>query len=181
MLLQASRLPARLDEVGDMLLLGEQDRSRWDRALIAEGIRHLDRAAAGGEITAYHLEAGIAACHATAADTASTDWPYLLRLYDELLRLKPSPVVALNRAVALAMVEGPAAGIAALAGLRSHASLADYHLRPAVLAGLKRRAGDLEGAARHYREALAMRCTAPERRFIEKQLAAIEAASATPR
>ena len=174
LLLQASRLPARVDEVGDLLLLAEQDRARWDRAMIAEGMAHLDRAATGDEMTAYHLEAGIAACHATAADAASTDWAYVLRLYDELLRLKPSPVVALNRAVALAMVEGPAAGIEAITALRSHAALAGYHLLPAVLAGLERRAGDLEGAARHYGEALQRRSTAPERRFIEKQLAAIE-------
>ncbi|HYM04491.1 MAG TPA: sigma-70 family RNA polymerase sigma factor [Stellaceae bacterium] len=173
MLLQASRLPARTDEVGDLLLLADQDRARWDRASISEGMAHLDRAAAGTELTPYHIEAAIAACHATARDAASTDWPYVLRLYDELLRLKPSPVVALNRAVALAMVAGPAAGIAALSALRADAAMDAYHLLPSVLAGLELRAGDRDAAAEHYREALAFRCSAPERRFMQKQLDAI--------
>ena len=117
MLLQASRLPARVDEAGDLLLLSEQDRARWDQGLIAEGLRHLDRASSGESMTAYHVEAAIAACHAVAPDEASTNWAYVLRLYGEFLSLKPSPVVELNRAIALAMVEGPSAGIRAIEGI----------------------------------------------------------------
>ena len=178
MLLQASRLPARADELGDLLLLADQDRARWDKAMAAEGLRHLDRAAAGDEITPYHIEAAIASCHATARDAAATDWPYLLSLYDDLLALTSSPVVALNRAVALAMVEGPEAGIRAVQAISRHPSLAQYCPLPAVLAGLEVRAGNLADAARHYRDALTMRCSAPERRFMQRQLEMLAAQAA---
>ena len=170
MLLQASRLPARVDEAGDLLLLSEQDRTRWDRGLIAEGLRHLNRAASGDRMTPYHVEAAIAACHAVASDEASTDWAYVLRLYGELLALKPSPVVELNRAIALAMVEGPTAGIRAIEGIQRHPALARYSLLPAALGALWLRAGDATRAAGYYREALTRPSSAPERRFLEKQL-----------
>jgi RNA polymerase sigma-70 factor, ECF subfamily len=170
MLLQASRLPARVDEAGDLLLLSEQDRARWDRGLIAEGLRHLDRAASGASMTAYHAEAAIAACHAVAPDEASTDWTYVLRLYGELLALKPSPVVELNRAIALAMVEGPTAGIRAIESIQKHPALARYYLLPAALGALWLRAGDTTRAAGYYREALTRPSSSPERRFLEKQL-----------
>jgi RNA polymerase sigma-70 factor, ECF subfamily len=181
MLLQASRLPARVNELGDLMLLAEQDRSRWDQAMAADGMRHLGRAATGEAITPYHIEAAIAACHATAGDAASTNWAYVLRLYDDLLALKPSPVVALNRAVALAMRDGAEAGIAAIEAIRHHPSLAQYYLLPSVLAGLEFRAGALAAAARHYRAALTMRCSEPERRFMQRQLDLIAAQSAAPR
>jgi RNA polymerase sigma-70 factor (ECF subfamily) len=174
MLLQSSRLPARVDALGDLTLLAEQDRRRWDRRLMAEGLRHMERAAAGPEVTPYHLEAAIAACHATARDAASTDWRAILRLYDDLMALKPSPVVALNRAVAVAMAEGAAAGIAVLAAIGDDPALAQYHLLPAVRAGLERRAGRPADAIRHYRRALALRASAPERRFLERQVAELE-------
>jgi RNA polymerase sigma-70 factor (ECF subfamily) len=177
-LLQASRLPAREDEAGDLLLLSAQDRARWDRGLIAEGMRHFALSAAGREVTPYHVEAAIAAAHAAAPDPESTDWRAVLRLYDDLLALKPSPVVALNRAVALAMVDGPDAGIRALKSLRGEASLARYHLLPATLGALHLRAGRSAEAARHYRDALALPCSAPERRFLERQAAACEASHA---
>jgi len=170
MLLQASRLPARVDEAGDLLLLSEQDRTRWDRGLIAEGLRHLNRAASGDRMTPYHVEAAIAACHAVASDEASTDWAYVLRLYGELLALKPSPVVELNRAIALAMVEGPTAGIRAIEGIQEHPALARYYLLPAALGALWLRAGDTTRAAGYYREALTRPSSSPERRFLEKQL-----------
>jgi RNA polymerase sigma-70 factor (ECF subfamily) len=170
MLLQASRLPARVDDAGDLLLLSEQDRARWDQGLIAEGLRHLDRASAGESMTAYHVEAAIAACHAVAPDEASTNWTYVLRLYGELLALKPSPVVELNRAIALAMVEGPTAGIRAIESIREHPALARYYLLPAALGALWLRAGDTTRAADYYREALARPSSSPERRFLEKQL-----------
>jgi len=159
-----------VDDAGDLLLLSEQDRARWDQGLIAEGLRHLDRAASGGSMTAYHVEAAIAACHAVAPDEASTNWTYVLRLYGELLALKPSPVVELNRAIALAMVEGPTAGIRAIEGIREHPALARYYLLPAALGALWLRAGDTTRAAGYYREALALPSSSPERRFLEKQL-----------
>jgi RNA polymerase sigma-70 factor, ECF subfamily len=170
MLLQASRLPARVDGAGDLLLLEEQDRSRWDRSAIREGFAHLERAAAGPVVTAYHVEAAIAACHAATVDGTPTDWPRVLGLYDELLALAPSPVVALNRAVALAMVRGPRAGIRALRGLRREPALARYHLLPATLGALWVRAGDPGRAARCYREALRGAGSEPERRFLARRL-----------
>jgi RNA polymerase sigma-70 factor (ECF subfamily) len=171
MLLQASRLPARVDEAGDLLLLSEQDRARWDHELIAEGLDHLERAASGHEVTPYHVEAAIAAAHAVARDQASTDWQWIVRLYDDLLALKPSPVVALNRAIALAMADGPAAGIAAIERIEADPALARYYLLPAALGGLWLKRGDPARAALRYREALTRPCSAPERRFLEKQLA----------
>ena len=174
LLLQASRLPAREDAAGDLLLIEAQDRRRWDRAMIDDGMRHLERAAAGDELTPWHLEADIAACHAVAPDAAATDWARVLGLYDDLLALKPSPVVELNRAIALAMVEGPPAGVAALEALRGHDALCRYHLLPAALAALRLRSGDAAGAACDYRAALALPCSVPERRFLARQLARCE-------
>jgi RNA polymerase sigma-70 factor (ECF subfamily) len=171
MLLQASRLPARVDETGDLLLLAEQDRSAWDRALIARGLGHLERAASGDRITAYHVEAAIAATHAVADDEASTDWVGIVRHYDDLLELKPSPVVELNRAIALAKAEGTAAGIEALERIEGDAALARYYLLPAALGRLWLEAGEPERAARYYEEALTRPTSAPERRFLERQLA----------
>jgi len=171
MLLQASRLPARVDEMGDLLLLAEQDRSDWDRALIARGLGHLERAASGDRITAYHVEAAIAATHAVADDEASTDWAGIVRHYDDLLELKPSPVVELNRAIALAKAEGPEAGIEALERIEGDPALARYYLLPAALGRLWLEAGELERAARYYEEALTRPTSAPERRFLERQLA----------
>jgi RNA polymerase sigma-70 factor, ECF subfamily len=184
MLLQSSRLPARADAAGDLLLLSEQDRARWDRDAIAEGLGHLDRAAEGDTVSVYHAEAAIAACHAAAPDEASTDWPYVLQLYDDLTQLTPSPVVQLNRAIALAMVEGPAAGLRALEPLGRHRALARYHLLPAAQAALWWRAGAPETAARYYRVALTRPCSSPERRFLERRLAECERAAGggvTPR
>jgi len=171
MLLQASRLTARVDESGDLLLLGEQDRRAWDQALIGRGLGHLERAASGDRITAYHVEAAIAATHAAAPDEASTDWNAIVRLYDDLLALKPSPVVELNRAIALAMAKGPAAGITAIERVESDPALSRYYLLPAALGRLWLEAGDVERAAQYYEEALARPCSAPERRFLERQRA----------
>jgi RNA polymerase sigma-70 factor (ECF subfamily) len=176
MLLQASRLPARLDGTGELLLLADQDRALWDRALIAEGMRHLERASAGSALTPYHVEAAFAAAHAAAPDAASTDWAHVLRLYEQLLALKPSPVVALNRAVALAMVEGPEAGIAALRPLAEEPALARYYLLPAARGALLLAAGKRGAAAAEYKAALALPCSSPERRFLAVQLARCTAA-----
>jgi RNA polymerase sigma factor (sigma-70 family) len=170
MLLQVSRLPARRDGSGSLLLLHEQDRSRWDQDLIGEGMRHLGRAAEGDRITPFHVQAAIAAAHATAASNEATDWVHILRLYDQLIVLTQSPVVALNRAVALARVHGIEAGIRALESLREDPLLKRYHLLPAVLAGLWYEAGQYEQAAYCYENALTLPCNEAERRFMRERL-----------
>ena len=170
MLLQASRLPSRVDGRGDLLLLREQDRSRWDRALIRRGLQCLERAAAGDRASTYHLEAGIAACHAAAPSYEATDWRAVLDAYDGLLAQSGSPVVALNRAIAVAMVHGAAAGIAELERLRGLPVLDSYHLLPAALGALHAEAGDAARAAACYREALGKTESEPERRFLERKL-----------
>ncbi|HYL04543.1 MAG TPA: sigma-70 family RNA polymerase sigma factor [Thermoanaerobaculia bacterium] len=177
MLFQASRLPARTDAEGALALLADQDRERWDRALIGRALRHLERCAAGERRTAYHLEAGIAACHALAPSYAETDWEQILALYDDRLKLEPSPVVVLNRAVALSMVAGPRSGIAALSQVAEDPRLRDYYLLPATLADLWLRCGDRQAAAAFYRRALELPCNEPERRFLRRRLAACETCS----
>lgn len=171
MLLQASRLPARQDEAGDLVLLPDQDRALWDVPLIHRGLRHLDRAAEGDDLSVYHLQAGIAAVHAVAADHPSTDWPRLLGLYDLLRALDPSPVVALNRAVALAMVEGPRAGLDALGEIEAAPALVAYFLLPATRADLLLKLGRRDESEAAYRLALAATRTGPERRFLARRLA----------
>jgi RNA polymerase sigma-70 factor (ECF subfamily) len=127
-LLQSAREPARVDERGDLFLLRDQDRSRWDHSRIAEGMHRLGRSAAGDRLTRYHLEAGIAAEHTAAADFASTNWASIAEQYEQLHELNPSPVVALNRAVALAQAEGPAVGLRELEKIEHHPALIHYHL-----------------------------------------------------
>ncbi len=172
MLLQAARLPGRVDpRDGSLRLLSDQDRSRWDRALIERGLYELSDAAKGSELTEYHLQAGIAACHSVAPTYESTEWSKILSLYDSLLELAPSPVVALNRAVAVSMIHGPQAGLDELAGLESDPFLGRYYLFDATRAELHARKGDLERAETFFRQALELPCTGPERRFLEKKLA----------
>jgi RNA polymerase sigma-70 factor (ECF subfamily) len=173
-LLQAARLPARADAAGDLLLFDEQDRGRWDRNLMNEGMRHFGEASAGPSLTPYHIEAAIAACHAAAAGSGQVDWPAVLKLYDDLLALKPSPVIALNRAIALAMVQGPHAGIAAIEAIRDAPAFGRYHLLPAALGALWLRAGTPVKAAQFYRAALELPSSAPERRFLIRRLAQCE-------
>lgn len=179
LLFHAARLPARRDARGDPLLLADQDRSLWDRGMTGEGYRHLARATAGSELSAYHLEAGIAAEHARAPTYEATDWARIVELYDLLLAVAPSPVAALNRAVALSMTEGEAAGLAALDALEGHPALARYHLLPAARASLLARLGDTAGAAEAYRRALALPCSGPERRFLARRLGEVEVEAAT--
>jgi RNA polymerase sigma-70 factor (ECF subfamily) len=176
MLLQAARLPARTDAAGELLTLERQDRSLWDQARLAEGIRALAKSARGEQLTSYHLEAGVAACHASAASYQETDWWHILELYDQLLELNPSPVVALNRAVALSQCEGPEAGIRALDAVRGNPALERYYLLWATLARLHADVNDVAQAAGYYRKALECACSAPERRFLESSLAALEQA-----
>jgi RNA polymerase sigma factor (sigma-70 family) len=154
MLLNAARLSSRTDAEGNMLRLKEQDRASWDKPMIARGMFHLAQSATGDELTSYHLQAGIAACHAAAADYESTDWPQILSLYDRLVEIDDSPVVALNRAVAIAQVAGPAAGTSAIADIRGRQSLESYYLLYAVLAEFEIQQGHFETAARHLRQAI---------------------------
>lgn len=164
MLLQGSRLRARTDDHGDVLLLADQDRSRWDQAMVAEGIRVFDGSLGGDARSAFHIEAAIALCHTI----EPTDWARVVALYDDLLAIRPSPVAALNRAIAAAMVGG--LDPAELSRLEEDPALRDYHLMPAALGGLWLRAGRPEIAARYYREALTKRCSTPTQRFLERQL-----------
>jgi RNA polymerase sigma-70 factor (ECF subfamily) len=176
MLLNHSRRDARQAADGSAVLLADQDRSAWDAAMIAEGTALIDRAFASGSVGPYCLQAAIAARHATAASAGATDWPAILSLYDVLMRAAPSPVVALNRVVALAMARGPAAGLAALAGLAAEPALRDYHLLPAVEADLHQRLGNPRAAALAWRRALALCSLGPERQVIERRIADCEAA-----
>ena len=174
MAFQAARLGARMDAGGEMVLLEDQDRSLWDRRLIALGFAHLERSAEGPRMTAYHLQAAIAAIHATATTPGDTRWTEVLDLYDDLMRITPSPVIALNRAVALARVKGPLKALAAVAAIEDDPSLANYYLLPSVKGRLLSELGDRAGAAACYREALARPCTEPERRFLLRQLGECE-------
>jgi RNA polymerase sigma-70 factor, ECF subfamily len=170
LLLQASRLPARVSAEGELFLLRDQDRSLWDRRMIAEGISCLDRSAAGDELTSYHLQAGIAFHHAAAASYAGTDWQEITELYDQLYAMDANPVIALNRAIALSRWKGPEAGIGAIAEIEHHPVLAHYHLLPATLAELWSELGDANRAAAYYQAALECACTDPERRLLKKKL-----------
>jgi RNA polymerase sigma-70 factor (ECF subfamily) len=170
MLFHAARLDARLDQNGCLLLLEEQDRSRWDHALIKQAADFLTRSARGEAVTCYHLEAGIALYHCKARSFADTDWPTILRHYDLLLRLQRSPIYLLNRAIALAQVEGPQAGIHAMAEIRDHPQLQGYHLLDATLGELHRRAGDLPRAAEHFRAAWHKTRSGQDRQLLERRL-----------
>ena len=169
-LLHAARVPARIDSEGTLFLLREQDRRKWDRSMIAEGMRALDRASSGERVTAFHLEAGIAACHAAAAPWQSTDWPQIVALYDDLLALTNSPVVAMNRAVAISRVEGALSGLAALDAIENLAALQRHPLLPAIQAELWREAGDADRAIACYRAALGLARSAPEQRWLTSRL-----------
>ncbi len=174
MLLQAARLRSRADAGGELLLLEDQDRSLWDRALLAEGFRHLDASARGDVVTSYHLEAGIAACHAAAASYADTDWSHIVDLYDDLAAIHPSPVVALNRAIAVSRRDGADAGLAALDRVRDHPALTHYYLFWATLARLHADSRDFVSADACYRKALACPCSAPERRYLLRRAADVD-------
>jgi RNA polymerase sigma-70 factor (ECF subfamily) len=170
--LHAARLPAKLDAAGDLSALADQDRSRWDAARVAEGLALLGRSARGDELTAYHLEAAIAAEHASAPSFAETDWATIGSLYDKLMAVAPSPVVALSRAIALAEKDGPEAGLLALRAIDDSERLAAYPFYQAAFGELELRRGDPAAAAAHFRAALAVARSEPERRFLEKRIAA---------
>ena len=177
MALHAARLPARLDAAGDLSPLFEQDRSRWDRARVAQGLAWLERSAAGDVVTAYHLEAAIAAAHAAAPSMEETDWTAIVALYDRLMSLAPSPVVALNRAIALAERDGPDRGLDALRAIQDRERLERYPFYAAAMGELERRRGNAAAAHAHFSTALALARNAAERRFLEKRVHASSEAS----
>jgi RNA polymerase sigma-70 factor (ECF subfamily) len=170
MLLNAARLPARTDAEGNVLRLKEQDRSSWDQAMIARGMFHLSQSAAGDELSAYHLQAAIAACHCAGKDYDATDWPRILSLYDCLAKLDDSPIVALNRAVAITQVHGPDAGIEALAAIQRRQSLDSYYLLHAVLAEFEAQRNNFQLAAGHLERAIGLTDVKSERAFLSKRL-----------
>ena len=172
MLLNAARIPAREDDKGNLLRLEEQDRSLWEQAMIARGMFHLHESTAGAEISEYHLQAGIAACHATAIDYESTDWDKILSLYDRLIELDDSPVVALNRAVAVANVRGPEAGLQTLRAIRDREKLDSYYLFYSVIGELETRLSNHAAAAEQFRKAFELAETKSERAFLLKRLQA---------
>jgi len=176
MCLHAARLPGRIDPVGNLTPLLEQDRARWDQALIREGCRLLEEAAVGNELTEYHVEAAIAAVHAQAASADATDWRAIIALYDILLAIRPSPVVALNRAIAVAQHAGPARGLAEIATIPQRDRLATYPFYFATLGELERRSGHPAAARRHLNSALKLARNPAERSFLKHRLQTCEEA-----
>jgi RNA polymerase sigma factor (sigma-70 family) len=170
MALHAARLPARIDAAGELQSLWEQDRSAWNPALIAEGQELLDRSAAGDELTAYHVEAAIAAIHATAPTLEATDWNAIVTLYDRLMEIAPSAVVALNRAIAIAQRDGPDQGIEAIERIADQERLGAYPFFPAALGELERRRGNVGEARTYFGRALRLARSDAERRYIERRI-----------
>jgi RNA polymerase sigma-70 factor, ECF subfamily len=173
MLLHESRRAARTDAAGDLVLLEDQDRLLWDRAQIAEGVRLVERALRSRRIGPYVLQAAIAALHAESSGSSATDWSEVVGLYDVLMRVQRNPVVALNRAVAVAMRDGPAAGLALVDRLLADGELLEYRLAYAARADLLRRLGRLADARVAYARALELTRQEPERRFLERRLAEV--------
>jgi RNA polymerase sigma-70 factor (ECF subfamily) len=170
MLLHDARRAARINAAGELVPLEEQDRRRWDASEIKEGVQLLEAALRRGRPGPYQVQAAIAACHSTAPEAADTDWAQIAALYGQLSRLVPSAVVKLNRAVAVGMRDGPAAGLALVEQLEDSGELAGYHLLPATRADLLRRLGRTDEAALAYREALELASTGPERHYLARRL-----------
>jgi RNA polymerase sigma-70 factor (ECF subfamily) len=175
MLFTSARFPTRLDDAGDLLRLDDQDRARWDQSSIDAGLQHLAKAAQGRELSPYHLQAGIAACHCTAPDSASTDWSRILQHYDALHRIKPSPIVALNRAVAVANLHGPQAGLDAIEKMNQRDRLESHYLLHAVLGELAWRLNDHRAAAESFRRALQLAEVGPEQMHLARRLEQVSA------
>lgn len=173
MLFNAARLSARTDDVGNLLRLHEQNRAAWDQSMIQRGILCLGHAAQGSAISEYHLEAGIAACHSTAPDDASTNWPRILALYDQLLTFKSSPIAAMNRAVAVARVHGPQAGMDALDAITDRSKLESYHLFHVIRGTFAAELGDHRVALTHFRQAGNLAALPAERDFIARRIAEV--------
>jgi RNA polymerase sigma factor (sigma-70 family) len=178
MSLHAARLPARVNAAGKLQTLFDQDRSRWDAALITEGLRLLELSASGPDITEYQIEAAIAAVHARAARAELTNWAQIVHLYDALARIRPSPVVALNRAIAVAQQEGPERGLEELAAIPDRDRLSRYPFYFAALGDLELRCGHYQRAQQHFSEALERARNAMEREFFEQRVRACEVGTA---
>jgi RNA polymerase sigma-70 factor (ECF subfamily) len=170
MLLQESRRKARTSPEGDLILLEDQDRSHWDRNMIAEAQSQVERAISSERFGIYTIQAAIAGVHAAAASARETDWKQMVTLYDVLANVEPSPIVALNRAVAVAMRDGPLAGLELIDGILASGELDDYHLAHAARADLCRRLDRTEEARQAYQRALALARQEPERRFLQRRL-----------
>ena len=178
--LQASRLRTRARRSGELVPLADQDRSRWDRLLIQRGLTMLSRANAAGRTRGpYTLQAAIAACHARAASVETTDWPGIVALYTELLDIMPSPVVALNRAVAIGMAEGPAAGLSAVDEIAGERVFARYHLLPAVRGDLLEKLGRREDARAEFERAAGMTRNEAEQAWLSQRVALLREARFT--
>lgn len=171
MLLHESRRAARSGADGELVLLEDQERRLWNRELIAEGLKRVEQALRQPGFGIYSLQAAIAAVHANASEAAATDWPQIAALYEVLLTFAPSPIIALNRAVAIAMRDGPAAGLALIDAILADGNLADYHLAHAARADLLRRLGRADSALSAYQKALALAKQEPERRFLRRRIA----------
>ena len=178
MSLHAARLPARLDSSGELRSFFDQDRSLWDAHLVEEGQKLLEVSASGPELTEYHLEAAIAWAHTTAPTADDTNWEMIVSIYDKLMAIRPSPVVALNRAIAIAQREGPERGLEEIRAIANSPRLANYPFYHAALGEFEFRSGRPELARGHFRAALALARNATERRFLEHRLRACEGAAA---
>ena len=170
MLLQESRRAARTSPTGELILLENQDRSVWNREQIAEGVKLVEKALSSRRFGPYTLQAAIAAVHASAESAAATDWRQIVALYNQLVRLQPSPVVHLNRAVAIAMSDGPEAGLKHIDALLEHGELANYYLAHSARADLYRRLGRADEARASYERALALTQQEPERQFLQERI-----------
>ena len=177
MCLHAARLPARVDASGNLISLFDQDRSRWDAQLVAEGQKLLEFSAAGSELTEYHIEAAIAWIHAAAQRTEKTDWGQIVSLYDRLITIRPSPVVALNRAIAIAQHEGPERGLEEIRTIANRDRLATYPFYHAALGEFEFHNGRYEIAREHFQAALAFARNPMERQFLEQPIGACERAA----
>jgi RNA polymerase sigma factor (sigma-70 family) len=172
--LHASRLPSRLDASGQLQSLAEQDRSRWDRDLLSEGRRLLERSAEGADVSEYHLEAAIAAVHTSASRPEDTNWQQIVALYDRLLEIRPSPVIALNRAIAIGQHEGPERGLLELVAIADRDRFARYPFYFAALGELELRCQRRDNARAHFQKAVQLARSPMERRFLERRVAACE-------
>jgi RNA polymerase sigma-70 factor (ECF subfamily) len=170
MCLHAARLPARVDLAGDLSALIDQDRSLWDARLTQDGLAFLERSASGETLSAYHVEAAIASAHASARGIDDTDWGAIVSLYDLLVQIAPSPVVALNRAIAIGQRDGAERGLEALRSIEDRDRLTQYPFYPAAMAELELARGDRDAARRHFEQALRLARNDPERRFIERRM-----------
>jgi RNA polymerase sigma-70 factor (ECF subfamily) len=174
MCLNAARLPARVDSAGNLNSLLDQDRSLWDRKLVIEGLRLLELSATGSELTEYHLEAALASLHSTAPKTEDTNWGTIVSLYDRLMSVRPSPIVALNRAIAIAQRDGAERGLEAIGAIEDRDRLAAYPFYPAAVGELELRRGRHATAREHFRAALALARNPMERRFLDQRVSACE-------